>query len=144
MLKGTGFSIQGVNQEVPPLPEFPFPLLPLAFPAPELVVLPPPEFPELELPELELPELELPELELPELELPELELPELELPELELPPLLAPLAPACPVLPATFVLVLTWVLEAFTLALAAVLTVTLGAEVLTTVELDRPLDEVFG
>ena len=135
MLKGTGFSIQGVNQEVPPLPEFPFPLLPLAFPAPELVVLPPPEFPDVELP----PPAEL----LPELELPELELLELELPELELEPL-APLAPDCPVLPATLIEVFTWVLETLKLALAAVLTVTLGAEVFVTVELLRPLDEVFG
>jgi len=99
-----------------------------------LVVLPPPEFPEVELP----PPAEL----LPELELPALELPALELPELELEPL-TPLAPPCPVLPATLVEVFTWVLETLKLAFAAVLTFTLGAEVLVTVELLRPLLEVF-
>ena len=112
---------------------------------PPLVLVVPPEleFPDVELP----PELELPELELPELELPELELPELELPAPALPPPRLPveLEPdeLWPVFPATFVLVFTWVLETLKLASAAVLTFTLGAEVLTTVELDRPLLEVF-
>ena len=105
-----------------------------------LVVLPPPEFPEVELPP---PAELLPELELPELELPELELPERELPDLELPPAPALPEPLLPVFPAGFVEVLTCVLETLKLALAAVLTFTLGEEVLTTVELDRPLLEVF-
>ena len=116
-------------------------------PPPVLVVLPPPEFPEVELPPPAdaLPPLELvPPLELDPLE--ELELPPaellLELPELEVEPL-APLAPACPVLPATLVEVFTWVLETLKLASAAVLTFTLGAVVLTTVELLRPLESVF-
>ena len=96
-----------------------------------LVVLPPPEFPEVELP----PPAEL----LPEL--PELELPELELPEL--PPAPALPLPLLPVFPAGFVEVLTCVLETLKFALAAVLTFTLGAEVFTTVELDSPLLEVL-
>ena len=97
-------------------------------------------------PELEFPDVELP-LVLPELD-PELppELPELELPELppELPPAPALPEPFLPVFPAGFVVVLTWVDETLKFASAAVLTFTLGAEVLTTVELDRPLLEVFG
>ena len=136
MLKGTGFVIQGViiHYELPPAPALPVPLLPVLPPL-VLVVLPPPEFPEVELP----PPAEL----LPELELPELELPERELPDLELPPAPALPEPLLPVFPAGFVEVLTCVLETLKLALAAVLTFTLGEEVLTTVELDRPLLEVF-
>ena len=97
-----------------------------------LVVLPPPEFPDVELP---------PPAELLPPELPELELPELELPEL--PPAPALPEPFLPVFPAGLVVVLTWVDETLKFASAAVLTFTLGAEVLTTVELDRPLLEVF-
>ena len=96
-----------------------------------LVVLPPPEFPEVELP----PPAELLPPELPP------ELPDLELPEL--PPAPALPEPFLPVFPAGFVVVFTWVLETLKFALAAVLTFTLGAEVFTTVELDSPLLEVL-
>ena len=99
-----------------------------------LVVLPPPEFPEVELP----PPAELLPPELPDLELPP-PAPALPVPLL---PVLPPLG-ACPRFPAGLVEVFTWVLETLKLASAAVLTFTLGAEVLTTVELLRPLLEVF-
>jgi hypothetical protein len=109
-----------------------------------LVVLPPAEFPEVELPppaelllELELPELELP----PPAPAPELP-PAPALPVPLLPPELAP-EPNPPVFPAGFVEVFTWVLETLKLASAAVLTFTLGAVVLTTVELDNPLESVL-
>ena len=131
MLKGTGFVIQGVNQEVPPAPALPVPLLPVLPPL-VLVVLPPPEFPEVELPP--------PADALPP-ELPELPPVPPELPEL--PPAPALPEPFLPVFPAGLVVVLTWVLETLKLASAAVLTFTLGAEVLTTVELDRPLESVL-
>ena len=61
----------------------------------------------------------------------------------ELPPAPALPEPLLPVFPAGFVEVLTCVLETLKLALAAVLTFTLGAEVLTTVELLSPLLEVL-
>ena len=102
-------------------------------PPPVLVVLPPPEFPDVELPP--------PADALPP-ELPELPPVPPELPEL--PPAPALPEPFLPVFPAGFVVVLTCVLETLKLASAAVLTFTLGAEVLTTVELDKPLLEVFG
>ena len=98
-------------------------------------------------PELEFPDVELP-LVLPELD-PELppELPELELPAPAVPPPRLPveLEPdeLWPVFPATFVEVLTWVEEALKFAVAAVFTVTLGDDVLTTVELLRPFESVF-
>ena len=114
-----------------------------------LVVLPPPEFPDVELPPPAdaLPPLEVePPLELDPLEDDELPPAELllELPELEVePPAPALPEPLLPVFPAGLVVVLTWVLETLKLASAAVLTFTLGAEVLTTVELDRPLESVL-